>query len=796
MAALCRIRLLGVLEFALPGRAWKPKKYNKVREYLALHAGLHGREALIECLRPDQPNANVKAARNVLGVMLTDLRHDLEPPGVARGTLLITQGQQVGLNAQHVTTDVAEFRAALEQAHAAAAKRNPGKERKFLEEAVRLYRGELLPGCYEAWVCEARDDLAQQHEDALRRLAALRKAAGDDERPGATPGRLIFDDLPADLRAFVRAFVVGLSVLRGGFLAEAAAAFCEGPNAARLLGALERRGLIVRDDGGRFRLLDAARDASDRTLGANERAQLARRHAEWCVRFAEQAEPHLGKTLQGEWVERVEAERENLCVAIGWCLRSASEPGDVVLGARIVKAIGPWGLRHVPAETWDGWLRAALERAPDLPHGVRLVLTGEAVRCARGQGNHPLARLWLEHLRNFATENAAAGNTATGDAGVHDQRQLELVFTSLHERANTAFLRENLAECLDLHRQSLAVLAARDGDMRVGRAVALADMADALVPAGQIAEAERCCEESLALYRELGLPVHVAGALWRLGQLRRTFGQFAQAHRVFDECLALRQKHGSPNCIADCSREIGLLLADEGRHALARTLLEDALARYEQMDKPPSTAATRGFLGDVAFAEGDLARARPLYEAAFAFWQADEHKRWTAAFLWRLGSVACHESDHATARFLAREALTLYDASPSPLGRANTLHLLGTIARAENRFAEAEAHHRESLRLRTEMNNKPGVCASWESLANVWANQREPHDKERAIRLFAAADAQRAHLGAPLAPAFRTEHDHALAQLRHDLGNPTFDADWSHGHRLTWKKACSLAASK
>jgi len=45
--------------------------------------------------------------------------------------------------------------------------------RAALEESVELYRGELLPGCYEEWILPARDRLSQKHVTALERLIEL-----------------------------------------------------------------------------------------------------------------------------------------------------------------------------------------------------------------------------------------------------------------------------------------------------------------------------------------------------------------------------------------------------------------------------------------------------------------------------------------------------------------------------------------------------------------------------------------------------------------------------------------------
>src|SRR5262245_53976751 len=64
--------------------------------YLAYHLrGQHPREVLIELLWPESA---LDAGRNRLSVALSSLRHQLEPPGVPAGAVLIADRAAVRLN--------------------------------------------------------------------------------------------------------------------------------------------------------------------------------------------------------------------------------------------------------------------------------------------------------------------------------------------------------------------------------------------------------------------------------------------------------------------------------------------------------------------------------------------------------------------------------------------------------------------------------------------------------------------------------------------------------------------------
>jgi tetratricopeptide (TPR) repeat protein len=93
--------------------------------------------------------------------------------------VLVADYQNVRLNPEAVTTDVAEFEAAL---RAAGREADPATRADVLSRAIALYCGELLPGCYEDWVLSERERMAQAYLSTLRQLAQAREAVGEREQ--------------------------------------------------------------------------------------------------------------------------------------------------------------------------------------------------------------------------------------------------------------------------------------------------------------------------------------------------------------------------------------------------------------------------------------------------------------------------------------------------------------------------------------------------------------------------------------------------------------------------------------
>ena len=172
-----RIDLFGGLGAVSGGRTLPPFPTQKTGLLLARLAfppqRPYTREQVIDLLWPD---AELESGRNRLNQTMVWLRRHLEPEGAVRGSVLETQRIHVGLNPAAVSTDVADFEAAL----VAAERSGDSEERtKGFVRAVSLYSGELLPAFYEDWVLSERQRLLNAYSGAVRQLVRLREDAGD-----------------------------------------------------------------------------------------------------------------------------------------------------------------------------------------------------------------------------------------------------------------------------------------------------------------------------------------------------------------------------------------------------------------------------------------------------------------------------------------------------------------------------------------------------------------------------------------------------------------------------------------
>jgi DNA-binding SARP family transcriptional activator len=172
-----RIELLGQLRAGCGDREitrFRSRQTSHLLAYLAYHLHRsHPREQLCELLWPHgNPDTAFANLRNVLRW----LRQELEPPPVSAGAVIAADRAAIRLNPTAVTTDVAEFEAALQTAAQAGTR---WEQIRCLTLATDLYRGELLAGWHESWILGEREWLSERFFQALARLIVLLEQAGD-----------------------------------------------------------------------------------------------------------------------------------------------------------------------------------------------------------------------------------------------------------------------------------------------------------------------------------------------------------------------------------------------------------------------------------------------------------------------------------------------------------------------------------------------------------------------------------------------------------------------------------------
>ena len=127
-----------------------------------------------------------------------------------------------------------------------------------------------------------------------------------------------------------------------------------------------------------FGMLETIREYALEQLAANgQEAASRRRHAEYYMRLAERAEPHLLNGERVAWLEHLDHAYSNLQAALAW---SSSEHGDTEIGLRLAGALSPYWYLHGSLREGRTFLEALLAQSrqthSDIPRGKALSRDG------------------------------------------------------------------------------------------------------------------------------------------------------------------------------------------------------------------------------------------------------------------------------------------------------------------------------------------------------------------------------------------------------------------------------------
>jgi len=168
---ILQIRLLGdfqlIYDFGILS-GFNAPRLQSLLTYLVLHQGVpQARHYLAFMFWPDSSETRaLTSLRNLIHTM----RHTLP----AADQFLRADVSSIVWSADaSMTLDVAEFEQAITRAQQAG---DDGEARAALARASELYRGDLLPSCYDDWIIPERERLRQKFLQAITQLIALLEA--------------------------------------------------------------------------------------------------------------------------------------------------------------------------------------------------------------------------------------------------------------------------------------------------------------------------------------------------------------------------------------------------------------------------------------------------------------------------------------------------------------------------------------------------------------------------------------------------------------------------------------------
>ncbi len=304
---------------------------------------------------------------------------------------------------------------------------------------------------------------------------------------------------------------------------------------------------------------------------------------------------------------------------------------------------------------------------------------------------------------------------------------------------------------------------------------------------GSLDRAEELCEQSLALYRELGDTMGIASCLHLLADIASGRGNLAVARALGEESLMLFREVGDRRSVAYLLFHLGSVAVDQGEYARGRDLLTESLTINRELGNTRIVAHSLLYLAQLYHVSGgDLAQAHTWLDESFALFREVGDKEGIASCLSLSGRLALSEGDTASARSLNEQALALFKEMKQQHGTALSLYALAQVAAAQGDHAGSQALYEQGVVVVRKSGDKWTILFGLEGLAAAVAAQG---NHTWAAYLWGAAEALREAIGAPLPLVERAPYDRAVEALRTQLGEQAFAAAWAEGRTLSLEQA-------
>jgi ATP/maltotriose-dependent transcriptional regulator MalT len=303
--------------------------------------------------------------------------------------------------------------------------------------------------------------------------------------------------------------------------------------------------------------------------------------------------------------------------------------------------------------------------------------------------------------------------------------------------------------------------------------------------------AEAFCEQSLALYRELGDALGIASCLHLLADIAWERGNLTAARSLGEESLQLFREGGDITSVADVLHHLGTLAFEQGEYARGRELLMESVTINRELGNILPLADSLLNLARLSYASGsDVAQAHALLDESFALARKVGDKVVMAFCLNLWGMLALSEGDTARAASQIEQALALFQEIQLQRGMALSLFALAQVAMVEGDYARSQVLYEQGLRMARKGGGKRTLPAGLEGLAAAVAAQG---NLVWATHLWGAAEALREALRTPLPPIEQASYRRAVTAARTGLGEHAFSTAWAEGRSLSPEQALATA---
>lgn len=459
-----------------------------------------------------------------------------------------------------------------------------------------------------------------------------------------------------------------LALFGGGFTPEALEAVCPNYDSLDVIESFINKSLIVKGEevyeSPRFQMLKLIRDYGLEQLENNpEKDVYYERFSRYFIQFVGAGSAGLRSPEQAEWIALLEAEYENIRMALGW-LVDHDPPGAGQLGA------GFWRFHLIRA-----FLREGLEMIRQL---LTLPIEDKVVkaRLLEGAGtfSHNLGN-YLESIDYFRQ---------CLDLWKDLQRKREIT-KALNNVAWAEWRIGNYDRTISYSENALEI--AEELDDQAGKARALNNLAWTYHYQGLFEKAVALQQEILDIHIRANNPRGIAFAKTNLGWAQLHTGKILEAEQMIDEGIQLFDDLKDQQLMAFSRLVKAEFLCAKKELIAAKELLHShCLPDFEKIGDLYGLANSKRFLGEIHFMEKDFQEAKRHLTKSTELFRRSQDKfgqastaLWLSKLHWELDNFAAAEKSLDQCLSLAARM------------RANGLLMKGHLVRGRG-FAQRELY--------------------------------------------------------------------------------------------------------
>jgi predicted ATPase/class 3 adenylate cyclase/Tfp pilus assembly protein PilF len=413
-----------------------------------------------------------------------------------------------------------------------------------------------------------------------------------------------------------RVLFARLSVFSGGRTLEAIEAICDAEGDLPVetfegVSSLLDKSLLRQEEGPggepRFVMLETVHEfAREKLRQSAEAEEIKRVHAEYFLNLAEEADPELRGPDQLQWLERLEAEHDNMRAALTWAL----EHKEVELALRLGGAL--W---------WFWWMRS----------------------------HNSEGRRWLE---------AALVMDGRGSPEVRVMALAGVGYLGLEQG--------DLDRAKEVCEEGLELLAHEGREASEAKLILLAGLGWVVWEREEYEQAKQLFEESLAPSREMRDTWWLATSLSNLAVVSHFLGNSEKATELYEQSMDLFREQGDKRRLATCLNNLAMVVCSQGELGRAAKLIEEAVALLRELGARGVVSIGLCNLGWIALLQDDLGRAADLYRESLSLsWETGVNPV-VQRTLEGLACVAGAEGEAQRAARLWGAAQTLHETKGIP----------------------------------------------------------------------------------------------------------------------------------